>query len=144
MTDPHERRWSLHITISMLLVGILVLVVGGAVAITLVVRSRSLKATAAAIQHEVSKGLAEKLIERLSPAEGILEAAAAGIRDGRPRDRRHVGARGRAGGTHPLRRPVREHRLPSSRRGRGRGLPAPGRHRAPAARGARQGRTAGW
>ena len=51
-------------------------------AITLVVRSHSLKATAATIQHEVSKGLAEKLMERLSPAEGILEAAAAGILEG--------------------------------------------------------------
>ena len=50
MDETPRRRWSLHVTISMLLVGILVLVVGGAVTITLVVRGRSLKATAAAIQ----------------------------------------------------------------------------------------------
>lgn len=58
----------------MLLVGILTLVVGGAVVIMLVVRARSVKATAAAIQNEVSKGLGEKIGERLASAEGIVQA----------------------------------------------------------------------
>jgi hypothetical protein len=58
----------------MLLIGILTLVVGGAVAIMLVVRERSVKATAAAIQQEVSKGLGEKIGERLASAEGIVQS----------------------------------------------------------------------
>ena len=83
MAEPPSRRWSLRVTISTLLIGMLVLVVGGAVTITLVVRERSVEATAAAIQHEVSKSVAAKLTERLSPAEGILQATAAAIREGR-------------------------------------------------------------
>ena len=66
------RRYSLRITLSTVLIGLLVLTVGGTVGIILAVRSRSLDMTSKIIQKEVSLRIGNKLLDRFSSAESLL------------------------------------------------------------------------
>ncbi|MFV1957844.1 MAG: adenylate/guanylate cyclase domain-containing protein [Planctomycetota bacterium] len=71
-----RRRFPLHLTITTLLVGLLTLTVGGVLVVALLIRGRSLEATARALQEEAARGFAQRLEARLRPAEGILRSTA--------------------------------------------------------------------
>ncbi len=71
-TAEKPRRYSLRITLSTLVIGLLVLTVGGTVGIILAVRSKSLETTSKTIQKEVSQRIANKLNDRLKSAEDLL------------------------------------------------------------------------
>ena len=66
------RRYSLRITLSTLVIGLLVVTVGGTIGIILAVRSRSLDTTSKAIQKEVSRRIGDKLYDRFESAEDLL------------------------------------------------------------------------
>ncbi|NIQ40340.1 MAG: hypothetical protein GTN81_17415 [Proteobacteria bacterium] len=71
-TSHQPRRYSLRITLSTLLIGLLVLTVGGIVGIIMAVRSRTLITTSKMIQKEVSQRIGDKLLERFRSAENLL------------------------------------------------------------------------
>ncbi len=71
-TSDKRRRYSLRITLSTLLIGLLVLTVGGIIGIIMAVRSRSLDTTSKMIQKEVSQRIGDKLLDRFQGAEDLL------------------------------------------------------------------------
>ncbi len=71
-TADKSRRYSLRITLSTLVIGLLVFTVGGTVGIILAVRSRSLDTTSKTIQKEVSQRIGSKLLDRFESAEDLL------------------------------------------------------------------------
>ncbi len=76
-------RYSLRITISALLVALLFLAVGGAVAITLLVRKHSLRATVRTLGREASRSVSQRIRSRVEPAEGILKETLRSAEQGR-------------------------------------------------------------
>jgi adenylate cyclase len=66
------RKYSLRITLSTLLVGLLILTVGGTVAIVMAVRRRSLDTISETIQKKISQQIGAKLYDRFKPAEDLL------------------------------------------------------------------------
>lgn len=71
-TLEEPRKYSLRITLSTLLVGLLILTVGGTVAIVMAVRRRSLDTTSETIQKKISQQIGAKLYNRFKPAEDLL------------------------------------------------------------------------
>ena len=67
-----SNRYSLRITLSTIIIGLLILAVGGTVAIILAVRTRSLDVTSKTIQKEVSQWIGNKLYDRFQSAEDLL------------------------------------------------------------------------
>jgi adenylate cyclase len=67
-----SNRYSLRITLSTIIIGLLILAVGGTVAIILAVRTRSLDVTSKTIQKEVSQRVGNKLYDRFQSAEDLL------------------------------------------------------------------------
>lgn len=72
MADDRRSRLPLHVTLAGLLVGLLLLAVGGVVAIVLVVRSRSVEATVRALATQSSR----TVTDRIARALGAVEQAA--------------------------------------------------------------------
>ena len=67
-----DRRFSLRFTIATLVVGLLFATVAGVVAIALLIRGRTVVATAEIIQREISTRITEKIQERFGPLGGLL------------------------------------------------------------------------
>ena len=68
-----QRRYSLRIALSTLVISLLVFAVGGTVGIILAVRSRSLSVVSETIQKEVSLRIGNKLLDRFESAEILLQ-----------------------------------------------------------------------
>ena len=68
-----QRRYSLRIALSTLVISLLVFAVGGTVGIILAVRSRSVSVVSETIQKEVSLRIGNKLLDRFESAEFLLQ-----------------------------------------------------------------------
>jgi len=71
--DRNNRRYSLRITLSTIIIGLLIFSMGGTVVIILTIRTRSLDMTSRVIQKEVSQHIATKLQDRFGQAEDTLK-----------------------------------------------------------------------
>lgn len=80
---PEARRYSLRFTIATFVVVLLLTTVAGVLVIGLFLRSRTVAATAEALQGEVSTRITERIVERFAPVSGLLRGLCASAEAGR-------------------------------------------------------------